>query len=149
MWQVVRDYAHLLRSPIPDEISRKQRLMDIDEAVRQVHFPDDDQEIEAYQEVRSDAHRTLIYDEFFYFPTRSGITKKRRDRRTGYFFQNRWGDEEAILWIASLYPYGRPATSYSRNRARHGIGQEHESPAPGRCRFRKDGRFHGGNDYRL
>jgi ATP-dependent DNA helicase RecG len=67
MWQVVRNYAHLLRNPIPDEISRKHRLMDIREAVRQVHFPDADQEIQAYQETRSDAHRTLIYGEFFYF----------------------------------------------------------------------------------
>ena len=67
MWQAVRNYAHLLRIPIPEEISQKHRLMDIHEAVRQVHFPDADQEIQAYQETRSDAHRTLIYNEFFYF----------------------------------------------------------------------------------
>jgi len=67
MWQVVRDYAHLLRNPALDEISRKRRLMDTHEALRQVHFPDANQEIQAYQENRSDAHRTLIYREFFYF----------------------------------------------------------------------------------
>ena len=41
MWQVVRDYAPLLESPIPEEICRKHGLMEIREAVRQVHFPDD------------------------------------------------------------------------------------------------------------
>jgi ATP-dependent DNA helicase RecG len=67
MWQVVRKYAGLLHNHIPGEISRKNRLMDVSDAVRQVHFPDADQEIQAYQEVRSDAHRTMIFSEFFYF----------------------------------------------------------------------------------
>ena len=76
MWQVVRDYAHLLQSPIPEEICRKHRLMEIREAVRQVHFPDANQEIEAYQEIRSDAHRTLIYDEFFFFQLGMALRKR-------------------------------------------------------------------------
>ncbi len=76
MWQVVQNYAHLLRNPIPDEISRKQRLMDIGEAVRQVHFPDANQEIHAYQEARSDAHRTVIYSEFFCFQLGLALRKK-------------------------------------------------------------------------
>jgi ATP-dependent DNA helicase RecG len=76
MWQVVRDYAHLLRSPIPAEFSRKHRLMEICKAVRQVHFPDIDQVIDAYQEMRSDAHRSLIYDEFFFFQLAMALRKK-------------------------------------------------------------------------
>ena len=76
MWQVVRDYAPLLESHIPEEICRKHRLMEIREAVRQVHFPDVDQEIEAYQESRSDAHRSLIYDEFFFFQLGMALRKR-------------------------------------------------------------------------
>ncbi len=76
MWRVVRDYAPLLRSPIPAEISRKYQLMDICQAVRQVHFPDADQAIAVYQEMCSDAHRSLIYDEFFFFQLGIALRKK-------------------------------------------------------------------------
>jgi ATP-dependent DNA helicase RecG len=76
MWRVVRDYAHLLRSPIPAELSRKHRLMEIGKALHQVHFPDLDQVIDDYQEMRSDAHRSLIYDEFFFFQLGMALRKK-------------------------------------------------------------------------
>ncbi|MHB8769691.1 MAG: ATP-dependent DNA helicase RecG [Syntrophales bacterium] len=67
IWQVTRDYAHLLGNCIPEEISRRRRLMDICEAVRQVHFPENEQDFRACTEWRSEGHRTLIYDEVFYF----------------------------------------------------------------------------------
>jgi len=76
MWHAVREYGTRLETQIPEAIRRKHRLMTIPEAVRMVHFPDVDQEIDAYQEGRSDAHRTLIYDEFFFFQL--GIALSRR-----------------------------------------------------------------------
>jgi ATP-dependent DNA helicase RecG len=76
MWHVVRDYAPLLESYIPEEICRRHRLIAIREAVRQVHFPDVNQEIEAYQESRSNGHRTLIYDEFFFFQLGMALRKR-------------------------------------------------------------------------
>jgi ATP-dependent DNA helicase RecG len=76
MWQVVRDFAHLMWSPIPGGICRKRGLMEISDAVRQVHFPTADQEMEACQEMRTDAHRRLIYDEFFYFQLGMALRKR-------------------------------------------------------------------------
>ena len=76
MWHVVRDYAPLLKSHIPQEICRRHQLMAIRDAVRQVHFPDLNQKIEAYQESRSDAHRSLIYDEFFFFQLGMALKKR-------------------------------------------------------------------------
>jgi len=76
MWHVVRDYAPLLESHIPEEICRRHRLVAIRDAVRQVHFPDVNQEIDAYQESRSDAHRSLIYDEFFFFQLGMALRKR-------------------------------------------------------------------------
>ncbi len=78
LWQAVRDYARVLKNPIPERICRKHRLMEIGEAIRQVHFPDSDQEIEAYQDFRSDAHRTLIYNEIFLFQL-AMVLRKRGD----------------------------------------------------------------------
>lgn len=76
MWHVVRDYASHLESHIPEEIIRKRKLMSIRDAICQVHFPAADQEIEAYQENRSDAHRSLIYDEFFFFQLGMALRKR-------------------------------------------------------------------------
>jgi ATP-dependent DNA helicase RecG len=87
MWQAVRDYADQLRIPVPDEISGKHRLMDTQEALRQVHFPDANQEIQSYQEARSDAHRTLIYREFFYFQLDLALRKSDRIVEQGISFK--------------------------------------------------------------
>ena len=76
MWKAVRDFAHLVQSPIPGEICRKRGLVEIREAVRQVHFPWNDQKMDLYLEMRSDAHRRLIYDEFFFFQLGMALRKR-------------------------------------------------------------------------
>ena len=76
LWKVVRDFAHLVQSPIPGEICRKRGLLEIREAVRQVHFPGNDQNMDLYLEMRSDAHRRLIYDEFFFFQLGMALRKR-------------------------------------------------------------------------
>ncbi|MHB8908323.1 MAG: ATP-dependent DNA helicase RecG [Syntrophales bacterium] len=86
MWRVVRDYAQFLQSPIPEEVSRKRRLMEIAIAARQVHFPDADQAIDDYLEMRSDAHRRLIYDEFFFFQLGMALRKHGRSNTKGISF---------------------------------------------------------------
>src|SRR5574340_1401505 len=61
--------------------------MAIPDAVRMVHFPDVDQEVDAYQEGRSDAHRTLIYDEFFFFQLGIALSKKSELWEKGIVFR--------------------------------------------------------------
>ena len=66
MAYAVDNYSQYVLSPIPDEICEKRGLRDIRGAVRSIHFPATDERIEEYNEMRSDAHRRLIYDEFFF-----------------------------------------------------------------------------------
>jgi ATP-dependent DNA helicase RecG len=100
MWQIVQDYAHLLTSPIPEEIFRKNSMLAFHEAIRQAHFPDTDQEISAYQKNRSDAHRTLIYNEFFYFQLAMALKKRDRIVEQGISF--RAGGERLKKFLNSL-----------------------------------------------
>jgi ATP-dependent DNA helicase RecG len=86
-WKVVRDFAHLLQSPIPEQICRKRNLIEIREAIRQVHFPGNDQGIDAYQEIRSDAHRRLIYDEFFFSQLGLALKKRGESLESGISFR--------------------------------------------------------------
>jgi ATP-dependent DNA helicase RecG len=76
LWKAVRDFVHLIQSPIPGEICRRRNLIAMRDAIRQVHFPENDQNIDEIQEVRSEAHRRLIYDEFFFFQLGMALKKK-------------------------------------------------------------------------
>jgi ATP-dependent DNA helicase RecG len=102
LWKVVRDFAHLIQSPIPGDICRKRGLMEIREAIRQVHFPGNDQAIDAYQEMRSDAHRRLIYDEFFFFQLGMALRKRGEGLEKGIPFRT---NGEMVRRFYGLLPF--------------------------------------------
>ncbi len=79
LWQAVRDYAPRMESGIPRDVLERHRLMPLSAAIRQVHFPDNDQDIRLLNEFSSDAHRSLIFDEFFFYQL--GMLMKRNQRR--------------------------------------------------------------------
>ena len=76
LWKVVRDFAHLVQSPIPGRSAGNGVSWRSGRPVRQVHFPGNDQQMDLYQEMRSDAHRRLIYDEFFFFQLGMALRKQ-------------------------------------------------------------------------
>jgi ATP-dependent DNA helicase RecG len=76
MMEVVENYAANLMSPIPENICRQRRLTDIHRAIRDVHFPPHDEDIQLLNEMRSEVHRRLIYDEFFFFQLGMAVKKK-------------------------------------------------------------------------
>jgi len=76
MMEVVENYAPNIMSPIPEDICRRRRLMDITRAIRDVHFPSQEEDIGLLNEMRSEAHRRLIYDEFFFFQLGMALKKK-------------------------------------------------------------------------
>lgn len=76
MSHVVDTYAHHIISPIPEEICTNRRLGDIHDAIRSLHFPAMNEDVEAFNDMRSCAHRRIIYDEFFFLQL--GIALKRK-----------------------------------------------------------------------
>ena len=102
LWKVVRDFAHLVQSPIPGEICRKRGLVEIREAVRQVHFPGNDQKMDLYLEMRSDAHRRLIYDEFFFFQLGLALRKRGEVLEQGIPFRT---NGEMVRRFYGLLPF--------------------------------------------
>jgi ATP-dependent DNA helicase RecG len=87
MSEVVAHYADDLTSPIPEDVSRRRRLMDIHQALRNVHFPPQDEDIKRLNDMRSEAHRRLIYDEFFFFQLGMALKKKGTVLEEGISFQ--------------------------------------------------------------
>lgn len=106
LWKVVRDFSHLLQSPIPEEIRVRQNLMEIPEAIRQVHFPGNDQPMDLYLEMRSDAHRRLIYDEFFFFQLGMALRKQGKILEEGISFLT---NGETVRKFYHLLPFALTA----------------------------------------
>ncbi len=76
MRNILEGYGNELSSPIPYEIMRRQNLIDFREAFQRVHFPPDGESMEALNFYRSDGHRRIIFDEFFFLEL--GLALKKR-----------------------------------------------------------------------
>ena len=60
---------HLDRSSIPDslpaDLCKRQKLISRAQAIEEIHFPPENGTLSEYESFRSDAHRRLIFEEFF------------------------------------------------------------------------------------
>ncbi|MCE5211744.1 MAG: ATP-dependent DNA helicase RecG, partial [Deltaproteobacteria bacterium] len=83
----LENYSRYVVSPIPDNICEKRGLMNIHEALLSVHFPGNNEDVEKNISSRSEAHRRLIYDEFFFFQLGMAIKKSGRILDKGIAFK--------------------------------------------------------------
>lgn len=84
---IVDGYSDELTSPIPEEIVERQNLIDFSEAFRRVHFPPDGESIEKLNLQRSDGHRRIIFDEFFFLELGLALKKRGVTLETGISFK--------------------------------------------------------------
>ena len=87
MYGALDQYSRYIASPIPAEICRKRNLLNIHEAMLTVHFPGHDEQIEPFIDARSESHRRLIYDEFFFFQLGMAVKKSGRILDKGISFR--------------------------------------------------------------
>jgi ATP-dependent DNA helicase RecG len=83
----LENYSRYVASPIPDNICEKRNLLNIHEALISVHFPGNNELVEQFISARSEAHRRLIYDEFFFFQLGMAIKKTGRMLDAGIKFK--------------------------------------------------------------
>ena len=74
----LENYSRYVTSPIPYNICEKRNLFNIHEALLSVHFPGNNESPEKFISFQSEAHRRLIYDEFFFFQLGMAVKKKGR-----------------------------------------------------------------------
>jgi ATP-dependent DNA helicase RecG len=94
---VVDNYAGGLSSPIPGDIIRRRKLMDFGEAIRQVHFPPEDAPLEQFNLHRSDAHRRIVFDEFFFLQLGLAVRRSAVKGEQGIPFQILHGHTGRLL----------------------------------------------------
>jgi ATP-dependent DNA helicase RecG len=87
MKNILDGYAHELSSPIPKEIVERQDLIDFSEAFRRVHFPPEGESMDALNDHRSDGHRRIVFDEFFFLELGLALKKKGMALETGVSFR--------------------------------------------------------------
>ncbi|HOG11403.1 MAG TPA: ATP-dependent DNA helicase RecG [Smithellaceae bacterium] len=96
----LENYSRYIASPIPADICRKRGLINIREALVGAHFPGSDALMEPLQNARSEAHRRLIYDEFFFFQLGMAVKKSGRVLDRGISFAA--GGSRLAKFYASL-----------------------------------------------
>ncbi len=87
MKTILDGYADELSSPIPQEIVERQDLIDFSEAFRRVHFPPEGESIDVLNSQRSDGHRRIIFDEFFFLELGMALKKRGVALETGISFR--------------------------------------------------------------
>ena len=73
----VDTYAALVPKGVPAEISTRLGLMDLTEAIRYLHRPPVEADLKPLNEVSSEAHRAVVFDELFYLQL--GMALRRRN----------------------------------------------------------------------
>ncbi len=120
----VEEYARFVPGPIPRDISERQGLIDIIEAIRSVHFPGEKEDIHRLNDMESAAHKRLIFDDFFYFELAMALKHKGNILDEGIAF--RTGGERSNRFPAIL-PFGLTA---AQSRVIDEIRKDMARPSP-------------------
>ncbi len=81
--QAVRDHADLVASVLPADVSGTAQLMDAAAALRALHLPAPDADVDRLNRFASPAHRALVFDELFYLQLGMGIRRRQSERESG------------------------------------------------------------------
>lgn len=92
---------------LPSEIIDNRKLIPLNEALRNCHFPADDASIDDYNQARSPAHRRLIFEELFWLAIAIGVRRGERTREPkGALIEVTPRVREAYLKILPFNPTG-------------------------------------------
>jgi ATP-dependent DNA helicase RecG len=108
MRQVVEKYADMVSEILPASIRARHGLSEIGEALRQVHFPAQDADIEILNQGRSLAHRRVVFDEFFLLQL--GLAIRRGQLKQNQGFQLKIDDDLVDLahkWFGFMLTGGQ------------------------------------------
>lgn len=75
--RIVDEYAHQVEDCLPPALRQRLRLLEASQALREVHFPSADADLEALNHWSSEAHRRLVFEEFFLLEL--GLALRQRD----------------------------------------------------------------------
>ena len=122
--QVTGKYAPFARSAVPDPIRARTRLMPIADALRFVHEPPVDADIDALHASSTPAHRSLIFEELFALQIGMTLRKVERESQPGLAIPR--SDARLKAWFARL-PF---EATRAQKRVVHEIAADMARPQP-------------------
>ena len=99
---ILEGYGNELSSPIPQEILHRQNLIDFSEAFQRVHFPLDEEPLELLNLQRSEGHRRIIFDEFFFLELGMALKRRGMALEPGISFQTKGVLAQRLLDLLSF-----------------------------------------------
>jgi len=124
MKTILDGYADELSSPIPLKIVERQDLIHFSEAFRRVHFPPEGESIDILNLQRSDGHRRIIFDEFFFLELGLVLKKRGVALETGIPFKT---DGILVQKLLNLLSF---KLTHAQQRALSEIKEDLEKPHP-------------------
>src|SRR5439155_1309053 len=82
----VEEFGDRVTSALPAEVAARQRLVDLPRALRHVHCPAPEADLEALGASRSLAHRSLIFDELFFLQLGLALRRSAAGQEPGTAF---------------------------------------------------------------
>ncbi len=110
--------------PLPVSIRQKNRLLDRATALRQTHFPDQDQPLEDVSRFRTSAQVRLIFEEFFNVGAALALKRRKAKALTGVEFRITQSAREAIKQILPFHP------TAAQKRVLKEIAEDMQAPRP-------------------
>ncbi len=125
MKRIVDEYSSKIADILPPEITHQYNLPPIDQAIQQVHFPDNSAGLELLEQGISPAHRRLVFEEFFLLEL--GLANRRRQLtqdRAGIAFKS---TGELAHRLIKLLPF---SLTTAQERVLNQIRQDMARPQP-------------------
>ncbi len=101
--QALAEYACFLPSYLPQSIIRRQGLMDLCSAMKRAHQADKNADIQSLNRFESPAHRSIVFDEFFYLQLGIGMRRKTRTSLQGIAFAS--SEEKLTRRMQGVLPF--------------------------------------------
>ncbi len=97
MKNAVEDYVDLLDNYIPADILKRRKLVPINIAVKNLHFPEADENIWILKREESIYHKSIAFDEFFFLELALALRKGKIKKECGIAFNVKSKLVEAFL----------------------------------------------------
>ncbi len=84
--RVSENYADQLEEPLPESLRQRLELLTLPEALRAIHFPPGESDLEELDAHMSPAHRRLAFDELFFLQLGMGLKRQNVKQEQGISF---------------------------------------------------------------
>ncbi|MEK7238665.1 MAG: ATP-dependent DNA helicase RecG, partial [Nitrospirota bacterium] len=89
MFNTINTYAASAKDYLPEAILKRNNLMSLEKSIREIHFPEEFNNVDALNRGTSPAHVRLIFDDFFLLELGLALMKKKEVLETGISFKDK------------------------------------------------------------